>query len=383
MTKDVIIVGGGVIGCTIALRLAHAGLKVAIIERGRIGCEASRAAAGMLSPQAESAEPGPFLDLCLRSRAMYREFAELLKEMSGIDIEYRDEGTLCVGLAGEDPKRIARWASWQKTAALPLEELTASDIAALEPAITQLATRAVFVPGDHQVENRRLMDALDAAIRQAGVEVIEGAEVAALIIDGGKAVGIICNDARMHAGAVVVAAGSWSSRLLQPTGLRLRVMPARGQMLAVRGAATPLSHVLHSSRVYIVPRRDGRLVIGATVEYVGFDKAVTAGGIRGLLDAAIEMVPSLADSEIVEIWAGFRPDTEDHLPVIGPCEIVNLYLATGHFRNGILLAPVTAELLAQCVIQQTIPDQLRPFHINRFDEIAIAGSIQGAISSPL
>ncbi len=382
MTKDVIIVGGGVIGCSIALRLARAGLKVAVIERGRIGCEASRAAAGMLSPQAEASEPGPFLDLCLRSRAMYRDFAELLKDSTGVDIEYRDEGTLCVALVGEDPNHVARWASWQKAAALPLEEISAEDLAALEPVVTKAAARAIFVPGDHQVENRRLMDALGAAIRQAGVEVIEGAEVAALVIEGGQATGVICNDAPLAAGAVVVAAGSWSARLLQPAGLHVRVTPARGQMVAVRGVAGGLRHVLHSSRAYIVPRNDGRIVIGATVEYVGFNKAVTAGGIRGLLDAAIEMVPSLADADVVEAWAGFRPDTDDHLPVLGPCEIANLFLATGHFRNGILLAPVTAELLARCVTEQTIPDALRPFLINRFDESRIAGSIQGAISGP-
>jgi glycine oxidase len=380
--KDVIIVGGGVIGCSIALRLARAGLKVTLMERGRVGCEASRAAAGMLSPQAEASEPGPFLDLCLRSRAMYPQFAELLKDASGIDIEYRDEGTLCVALEGEDPAQVARWASWQKTAALPLEELSAADIAAREPLVTKSAARAIFVPGDHQVENRRLMDALDAAIRRAGVEVVEGARVEALLIEGRRAVGVICNDAPVRAGAIVVAAGSWSSRLLQPAGLRVRVTPARGQMLAVRGGAARPRHVLHSSRVYAVPRNDGRVVIGATVEYVGFNKAVTAGGIRGLLDAAIELAPSLADCEVVETWAGFRPDTEDHLPIIGPCEVTNLFLATGHFRNGILLAPVTAELLGECILRQTTPDELRPFGINRFEEIPIAGSIQSAIASP-
>src|ERR1041384_5199502 len=151
MKNDLLIVGGGIIGCALALRLAEAGISVTIIERGQIGCEASRAAAGMLSPQAEASEPGAFLDLCLRSRAMYREFAELLKDTSGIDIEYRDEGTLCIALADEDPNQIARWASWQKVAALPLEELTAADIAALEPAVTKQAARAIFVPGDHQV----------------------------------------------------------------------------------------------------------------------------------------------------------------------------------------------------------------------------------------
>jgi glycine oxidase len=381
MTRDMIIVGGGVIGCSIALKLARAGLKVTLIERGRVGCEASRAAAGMLSPQAEASEPGPFLDLCLRSRARYSEFARLLEDLSGVDIEYRDEGTLCVALAGEDPKQIDRWASWQKSAALPLEKLTARDIAALEPVVTKQAARAIFVPGDHQVENRRLMDALDIAIRRTGVEVIEGAEVNRLIIERDKATGVVCNGTPIYAGAVVVAAGSWSSHLLDPVGLRVRVVPARGQMLAVRGAAA-IRHVLHSSRVYLVPRRDGRIVVGATVEYVGFNKAVTAGGIRGLLDAAIELVPSLADGEIVETWAGFRPDTEDHLPVIGPCAVAGLFLATGHFRNGILLAPATADFVAQCVIGQTVADDWRPFSINRFDEKPIAGSIQSAISSP-
>lgn len=382
MTRDVIIVGGGVIGCSIALRLARTGLQVTLIERGRTGCEASRAAAGMLSPQAEAAEPGPFLDLCLRSRALYPEFARLLEDLSGVDIEYRDEGTLCVALTGEDPNEIARWASWQKSAALTLEELTAGDLAALEPAVTKLAARAVYIPGDHQVENRRLLDALDTAMRRAGVEVVEGAEVNRLILEGDKATGVVCNGVPVKAGAVVVAAGSWSSRLLEPVGLRVRVIPARGQMLAVRGSAMPIRHVLHSSHVYLVPRNDGRIVIGATVEYVGFNKAVTAGGIRSLLNAAIEMVPSLADSEIVETWAGFRPDTEDHLPVIGPCAVANLFLATGHFRNGILLAPVTAEIIARCFIEQKVADELRPFGINRFDEKPIAGSIQSAISSP-
>jgi glycine oxidase len=365
MTKDVIIVGGGVIGCSIALRLAREGLKVTIIERGRLGYEASRAAAGMLSPQAEAAEPGAFLDLCLQSRAMYRAFGELLYDLSDIDIEYRDEGTFCVALDGEDSSHIARWASWQKAATLPLEELTSGDLNAAEPAVTKSATRAVFIPGDHQVENRRLMDALDVAIRRAGVAVVEGAEVASLLIERGRAAGVVCHDGPVRAGAVVVAAGSWSSRLFEPAGLSVRVRPARGQMLAVRPATPIIRHVLHSSRVYLVPRRDGRVVIGATVEYVGFNKAVTVAGIRSLLDAATELVPALAEAEIIETWAGFRPDTDDHLPVIGPCEIAGLFLATGHFRNGILLAPMTAELVAQCMAQPTVPDQVMPFCINR------------------
>ncbi len=186
----------------------------------------------------------------------------------------------------------------------------------------------------------------------------------------------------MRAGAVVVAAGSWSTRLLESAGLRVQITPVRGQMLSLRGGPSLIRHVLHSSRAYLVPRLDGRVVVGATVEYVGFDKTVTAGGIRGLPDAAIELVPSLAEAEIVETWAGFRPDTDDHLPVMGPCEVDDLFLAIGHFRNGILLAPVTAELIAHCIIRQTGPAELWPFRINRFDERPIAGSIRNAISNP-
>lgn len=366
MTKDVIIVGGGVIGCSIALRLAGTGLTVAVIERGRVGGEASRAAAGMLSPQTEASGPDPFLDLCLRSRSMYRDFARQLTETSGVDVEYRDEGTLCVVAEGEDESELDSWSSWQTRAGLELEVLPANVLSRIEPAVTQSATRAVFIPKDHQVENRRLMDALDAGCRRAGVEIIEDHEVTALITKRGRARGVMCGERRFDAGAVIVAAGCWSSRLLEPSGLNITVTPARGQMIALRADGFSINHTLHSSKCYLVPRNDGRILAGATVEYAGFHKAVTAGGVNSLLSAAIELVPSLKDCGIVESWSGLRPDTNDHLPVIGPSGIDNLWLATGHFRNGILLAPITAELISDCIITNRVPDALRPFGIERF-----------------
>jgi glycine oxidase len=377
MSTDVIIVGGGVIGCSIAWRLAQAGLKVTVFERGRVGCEASRAAAGMLSPQGESQTAGPFFDLCLRGREMYRSFAEELNDASGIDVEYKDEGTLFVVLQGEVHQAKTRWATWQHEAGLPLEYVSADDIRKIEPAVTESATRAIFLPQEHQVENRRLMDALEVSMKRAGVELIEGAEVTALATGRGKVTGVMSAGQRLHAGVVVVAAGTWSSRLLEPIGLNVKVIPARGQMIAVRGGTCPINRVLHSGKIYLVPRRDGRILIGATVEYTGFPKAVTVGAIKHLLSAAVELAPSLREFEIVETWCGLRPDTLDHLPIIGPSGVNNLLLATGHFRNGILLAPVTAELVASVITQDRISDELRPFSVARFDTRSVINANEG------
>lgn len=367
MTRDVIVVGGGVIGCSIAWRLAQAGLKVTLFERRRVGCEASRAAAGMLSPQGESQTPGPFFDLCLRSRTMYRGFADELRDASGIDAQYIDEGTLFVVLQGEDAENKTAWARWQLEADLPVEHVSADDVRRLEPAVTETAVRAVFLSQEHQVENRRLMDALELAMKRAGVEVIEDAEVTAIATGHGRVTGVIAKDRRFDAGFVVVAAGAWSSRLLEPLGLNVKVIPARGQMIALRGETCPITRVLHSSNVYVVPRRDGRILIGATVEYTGFQKGVTVDGVRRLLSAAEDLVPSLGEFEIVETWSGLRPDTNDHLPIIGKGGPDNLLLATGHFRNGILLAPLTAELVENILTQGFVSEDLKPFDVSRFD----------------
>lgn len=354
------------IGCSIAWRLAQTGLEVTVIERGRVGCEASRAAAGMLSPQGGAESGGPFFDLCLRSRTMYREFGQELTEASGIDIEYKDEGTLFVVVEGEDLEEKTKWASWQSEAGLPLERLTADDVRKIEPAVTQLATGAVFLPNEHQVENRRLMDALEVAIRRARVELIEGSDVTAITTTRGKVTGVECGADRLQAGQVIVAAGTWSSQLLEPLGLNVRIFPALGQMIAVRGRGFHIDRVVHSSMVYVVPRRDGRILIGATVEYEGFKKGVTVKGMSYLLSAATEIVPSIEACEVVETWSGLRPDTVDHLPVIGTTGIGNLFLASGHFRNGILLAPITAQLIGEVLSSGRVPDDMQFLGVERF-----------------
>ena len=369
MRRDVIIVGAGVIGCSIAWRLAQQGLSVTVFERGRVGGEASRAAAGMLSPQGESQTPGPFFNLCLRSRSMYLDFAKELNDASGIDVEYKDEGTLFVVLQGEDDAEQTKWAKWQLEAGLRLEHVSAEELRKIEPAVSESAARAIFLPEEHQVESRRLMDALEVAMKRAGVELIEDAEVTALAIEHARVTGVVSAGRSLAAGAVVVAAGTWSSQLLEPIGVNVKIIPVRGQMIAVKGETSPIIRVLHSSRVYVVPRRDGRILIGATVENVGFQKAVTVSAIERLLSASVQLVPSLADLEITETWSGLRPDTIDHLPIIGPGGLENLFLATGHFRNGILLAPITAGLMAKSILNGSFPNEIQPFSVERFRTI--------------
>jgi glycine oxidase len=367
MSKDIVVVGGGIIGCSIALRLAEEGLSVALVERGRIGSEASRAAAGMLSPQADAVSRNEFFDLCLRSLSIYREYADHLQEASGIDPEYQDSGTLCVALDENERREMERRSGWQREAALKVSAVTPDDIAGLEPGVTDRAAGGVFIPGDHQVENRRLMEALAVAARRAGVQVIEGEEVLEIATDRGKAAGVKTATRNLRSSSVIIAAGCWSGGVAAKTGLTLPVVPARGQMLALKGQDLPISHVVHSRGCYLVPRLDGRIVVGSTVEYVEYRKGVTAGGIHWLLDAAIKLVPALRQWELIETWSGLRPDTPDHMPIMGTCSIDNLILATGHFRSGILLAPITARLIAQTVMKGKAPDELAPFSIERFD----------------
>lgn len=370
MKRDVIVIGGGVIGCSVALRLAQSGLKVSLVERGRIGCEASRAAAGMLSPQTEGLHPGPFFDICLHSRQMYPSFVEDIRELSGIDPQYRTEGTLFVLMEGEKIEDCNHWADWQINAGLALESLDASETLKMEPALTKLASGAIFLPNDHQVENRLLMDALSIAVRRAAVDVIEGVEVESIAVEKGSVTGVKAGGEKIEAGMVVAATGSWSTSLLETAGVELNIVPVRGQMLALRSETPLIDHVLHSNGCYIPPRLDGRILVGATVEHAGFKKAVTAKGISTLLRSAIKLVPSLEMCEVVECWSGLRPDTPDHLPVIGFCDIDNLVLATGHYRNGILLAPITAKLVTETILQGREPDELKPFGFERFEPVS-------------
>ncbi len=361
---EVVVVGGGVVGCAVALRLVQAGARCTVVERSIPGAEASSAAAGILAPQAEAEGTGPFLSLCLRSRSLYPGFVEDVEALSGIRVGFRPTGVLHVAFTAACRERLRARVASQRGAGLSAELLDRDAVLRLEPAVNGAVLGAALFPDDGSVDNRLLMRALSMAAARAGVKFVTG-HVRALLEADGRAHGVDVDGERLGADAVVVAAGAWTG-LVPGCGLSPRqVRPARGQMVMLRSRLPVLERVVFSDQGYLVPRADGHLLAGSTVEFEGFAKEVTAAGLKQILALALEMVPTLAELPVVESWAGLRPFTEDHLPVLGEGPLHGLFLASGHFRNGILLAPVTAEVLAQVVLAQPPSLPLEPFRWDR------------------
>lgn len=366
-TADVVIVGGGVIGCAIARRAARDGLSVVVLERGTPGMEASWAAAGMLSPLAEADAPGPFLDLLLAARELYPPYAAALREETGIDVGYGDAGTLYAALREEDEAELRHRWTWQSAAGLPVERLTAEEAREAEPALSPAVRMALRFPGDHQVDNRALGTALWSAAARAGADFRLGAHAVRLLREGGRATGVECaGGERVTAGAVVLAGGAWAGRM---DGLPrpLPVEPVHGQLLALETVPPLFRHVVDSPRCYLVPRAGGRVIAGATVERTGDRKAVTPWGLRRLIDGAVEIAPALEHAPLAEAWSGLRPGTPDGFPVLGPDpDLPNLVYATGHYRNGILLAPLTGERVGGWLAGGAWCPDVARFGIGRF-----------------
>jgi glycine oxidase len=365
----VAIIGAGAIGLAIAWRLADAGCPVALFERGVAGHGASWAAAGMLAAGVET-EPGETALLALAglSQARWPGFARALEAASAIDIGYRDDGTLVVALTRDDAEQLHSLASFQRGCGIALDWLDGDVARRREPHLSPRAVGALYSAADHQVDNRRLVTALLAAVRTAGVALHEQCE-ATVDVAGGRAVGVQAGERRHAADIVILCAGAWSRTVLGlPPAVLPPVRPVKGQMLALRmdPAAPLLRHVVWMPKAYLVPRRDGRLLVGATVEERGFDTAITAGGVYGLLDAAWRAVPAIEELPIDEIWTGFRPGSRDDAPILGPSAVDGLIFATGHHRNGILLTPITAEAIADYVVTGELPAAIRPFGIERF-----------------
>jgi glycine oxidase len=374
-TADVVIVGGGVIGCAIARRAARDGLSVVVIERGTPGMEASWAAAGMLSPLAEAEGPGPFLNLLLAAREMYPPYAAALREETGVDVSYADAGTLFVALREEDEAEMrARW-SWQSAAGLAVERMTAAEAREAEPALAKTVRMALRFAGDHQVDNRALGAALWSAAARAGAELRLGLHAVRLLREGGRAAGVECADGeRVTAGAVVLAGGAWAGRM-QGLPRPLPVEPVHGQLLALEAVPPLFRHVVDSPRCYLVPRAAGRVIAGATVERTGDRKAVTPWGLRRLIDGAVEIAPALEHAPLAEAWSGLRPGTPDGFPILGPDpDVPNLVYATGHFRNGILLAPLTGERIGALLARGAWCPDVAPFGIGRFGAACAGGA---------
>lgn len=367
----VVIIGAGVIGLAIAWRLAAREVSVTLFDKGVAGSGASHAAAGMLAAVME-AEPGEeaLVTLGRASQMRWPHFAAELKGVSGIDVQLRDEGTLILAVTADDRARLMHQLAFQQKLGLPVEWINAAEARRREPHLAATLAGAVYSPQDHQVDNRKLVTALLQAACTAGAIINQHQAVAEITTAAGRATGIVlANGKAFPADVVVLAAGAWS-RGIGGLGASLRppVRPVKGQMLALRmDSQTPLvRHVLCAPCVYLVPRRDGRLLVGATVEERGFDTTLTAGGILTLLEAAWRAVPAVEDLPIDELWVGHRPGSRDDAPILGPGPMAGLIYATGHHRNGILLTPITADLIARLILDGVTDPALAPFAIGRF-----------------
>jgi glycine oxidase len=366
----VAVVGGGVIGLSIGWRLAQAGCPVDVFERGEAGRGASWAAAGMLAAGIE-AEPGEeaLTRLNRHSLALWPAFARELEAASGTEIGLRTEGTIWVALTRDDAAQLRFHYEYQRGLGIDLAWLSGGQARAREPHLHPGAPAAIFSPDDHQVDNRKVVAALRTALARAGGRLHEGSGVTALDLTAGRVTGVHVGERRVAAGTVVLAAGAWSSDLPGlPEAARPPVRPVKGQMLALAmDPAAPLTrHVIWSQRSYLVPRRDGRLIVGATTEERGFDARLTAGGMLALLDGAWRALPGVEELEIVESWAGFRPGSRDDAPVLGPSGVEGLVLATGHHRNGILLTPVTADAVSRTILTGALDPAIAGFTGARF-----------------
>jgi glycine oxidase len=375
-SADAVVVGGGVIGLSIAWRLAQRGCTVTLVDDDPAG-GASRAAAGMLAPVTEAHFGEDALTaLNLESARRWPDFATEVEEASGTPVAYRTEGTLSVAFDDDDLAVLTELRVYHERLGLPGQRLRGRECRGLEPLLSPLIRGGIFVESDHQVETRALTAALLIASERRGVTLRrERAEQLDLDGDGGRAVGVtLTSGTRLRAPLTVLAAGCGSATLAGlPAEARPPVRPVKGQILRLRPAdasAPRLSCTVRGLRrgrsIYAVPRLDGRVVVGATVEEKGWDTTVTAGAVRELLEDVTEVVPALGEFELAETLARLRPGTPDNGPILGPSVLPGLLLATGHYRNGVLLAPLTADAVAAAAVGEKMPAVAEPFSADRF-----------------
>lgn len=366
MRADVAIIGGGIVGCATAYYLARGGASVVLLERGRIGEGASGAAAGMLAPLCEAKRPGPYMDLLVSALRDYAEAAPNIEEASGLPTGYRRCGILRVAFTPEEADRLESAVTLYERAGLPYRRLTPEEARREEPGLNPEARAAMLSPDEGQVYPRGVTQAFRRGAERAGARVREFAEVTGIETAAGRATGVRLPDGLVEARSVVLAAGAWSPLVGERQGLAAPVMPVRGQMAALQNVAPPVRRVLYSFTGYAVPWPDGRLAVGSTMEEAGYAARTTVAGVEQVLTGAKRMLPGLRDAELAGTWAGLRPGTPDGLPLLGPAEgVENLWIATGHFRNGMLLGPYTARLLAESILAGRLAPELAAFAPDR------------------
>jgi glycine oxidase len=368
MKTDVVVLGGGIIGCAVAEELARRGQRVVVVERGQIGAEASSAAAGILSAQTDLSKPGPFFDLCQAAREMYPRWVGHLERRSGVRVGYHQDGILYLAMTKRERHMMSQRARWQRRRGLRVERWSPTEIRRREPSLDRTVGTGFFFPREGQVDNVALMQALARACRRAGVRLWERTTVKGLVIRRRAVRGAQTSRGMVDAPVVVNCLGSWAN-LDGRFPVRIPVVPVRGQMLAFQGPKRLFRRTVMSERAYVVQRRDGRLLIGSTVEFAGFDRSLTVEGISGILSGIRRITTALSRCTFTDAWTGFRPCPKDRQPILGPTSVHGLYAATGHFRHGILLAPVTAALLAELIMGRQPAFDLSSFDPARFDRL--------------
>lgn len=368
--KHIAIIGGGVIGLSIGWQLARRGVEVTLFERNRVGKEASRVAAGMLAPYAEVGfEEIELMELGQESLRLYPRFLDELSEDASDIPQFDQCGTLMTGIDRDDTERLKRLYDFREELKLTVELITGTEAREREPLLSPKVVSAVWLPDDAQIDNRKLLKKLKAAFKKCGGVLKEESEVKKVRLSGGSVEGLSTNRSEFQFDNVVLAAGSWSQQIEGiPRHMRPPIRPVKGQIITLEKTSDcPLKGTVRSPRMYMVPKEDGTIRLGATTEEQGFDKTPTAGGQKELLEDGWEMIPSIFDLPLVETMAGLRPAARDHAPIIGETDIRGLYYATGHYRHGILMTPITVYTLVDEMMEGAKSELMYPFRPQRFD----------------
>lgn len=370
MDCDVIVVGGGVMGCATAYRLAKDGARVTVLERSIPGAEASSAAAGILGPTVESFDDALALQLGRRSRELHAELAEELDEHFGIDVGFRRCGVVKVALNDAELAELEQQAERLRVQGIRCERWNAEELMREEPACNPESLGALSISEDAQVEPTKLLSAVALGAEREGVLFRTGTTVRSIRVDGGRVRGVDLGGEALEADKVVVAAGSWTSLI---PGLPLgpdTIYPVRGQMITTQTRPPIFRRIVFGAGGYVVTRPDGRVLCGSTMERVGFQRGISFQGMADVIEKATRIAPSLRDAPIEAHWSSFRPGTPDGLPLVGETRVEGLLIASGHYRNGILLAPLTAELIAEAIEGKPPSRQAEALSPSRFEEPA-------------
>ena len=359
------------IGCSIAYHLTLAGSSVRLIERDRLASGASGVAAGMLAPQVEAHYDDPFFDLCLRGRDEHLELAEVLKDEAGLDVERRTTGVFRLALDEAERVELQRQMRWQIKRGLRAEWFEPNELGALEPLLSGAAGRllagGLWFPDEAQVHSPRLIAALAEASARRGAVLSEGVWATEILVEGHRAIGVRTPAGVLEAESVVLAAGVWSTDLARAAGVEVPVAPVKGQLITLRALGRSLTRILWTGECYLVPKTGGQVILGATEEEGNYDRRPTLAGVGALATAALEQLPWAGQFSIEGVWAGLRPAAPDRFPIVGWTPgLDNLLVATAHYRNGVLLGPLTGRRVSEAIRTGVIAHELAPFGLERF-----------------